>query len=939
MADININSLVPPSMRIGHDGFIWWVGQVEGISALEKNNKGGYRYKVAIVGEHPKSREIVSTADLPWANVMMPVNQPFSPGNITGAAAQLTPGCWVVGFYMDTDRQKPIIMGSIGQTPGSTVEKNTVKQDDPDSRFATGDRTAPFEVDPKTDGNPGTGDTSKQNGGPSDGTVIEKKDGTKEERVDSGAMKENLKDEDWCQDTATKCEEEDTKSRLNTVLGNFLADVQSSDGNIGNYYVSKYTGGLYNANGTARQYVNKAVALVRELLARLKGYVISLLQKAVNKLVKALLRPDEKGNALTPVNEFFDGILKDLGCKMEDLGERLAEWLTNLLMNYINQIYRAAACQLDELVNGIISKIYQLLEDLLQSVLGPLQDILGAIAAPLNMIGKAINYVLQLLGISCTGVDTSCEDAKKVCTDGAKEGNGDDKDFLDKLLEKVDNLFGDTPADYTQYVCEEAYTGKPLEITTVGFAGGVPKIGTTDVSRPKIVYDINDVEVKEGDVAQFTVTRSGSTDVASSVKFKVLGNQGSATIGKDYLKPDITIIGFTPGETEKTVDIQTLIDDERDNNETFFVKITNNSPETSGKYKIKFKKNIGQCTIIEQDLKEPYDPYTPTPISPFEPIEIPDLEDIETDGTPVDDGSPTYQVTANRTSCPEDDFIIYTIVTTNIENGSILYYTLSGEGITNEDIVGQRLTGEFVIQDNEALITVGIREDSNIEDEETLRFTINGTGAFADVLIIAPDDQTIGDSDIGVGDDPSTVFQKFRKPIVDTDRVITDGSGGIIEIPVDNTGDAYAEPPVVFVSGEGIGATATALLDDDGFVTEIRVQSSGFGYKKNLASDNDVRCIIDAFTILSPGIGYETAPDMYVNGELGIAEAVVENGFVIGGRVLNRTIDFAKFPTIELVGGGGYGARLLPSFACLSTEALTSIGATKIGTGRYVDCP
>ena len=172
MADFNINSLVPPSMRIGHDGFIWWVGQVEGMSALEKNNKGGYRYKVAIVGEHPKSREIVPTADLPWANVMLPVNQPFSPGNITGAAAQLTPGCWVVGFYLDPDRQKPIIMGSIGQTPGATVEKNTIRQDDPDSRFATGDRTAPFEVDPKTDGNPGTGDTSKQNGGPSDGTVI-----------------------------------------------------------------------------------------------------------------------------------------------------------------------------------------------------------------------------------------------------------------------------------------------------------------------------------------------------------------------------------------------------------------------------------------------------------------------------------------------------------------------------------------------------------------------------------------------------------------------------------------------------------------------------------------------------------------------------------------------------------------------------------------------
>ena len=318
---------------------------------------------------------------------------------------------------------------------------------------------------------------------------------------------------------------------------------------------------------------------------------------------------------------------------------------------------------------------------------------------------------------------------------------------------------------------------------------------------------------------------------------------------------------------------------------------------------------------------------------------IPEIDGIDTDGTTVDDGTPTYQVTANRTSCPEDEFIIYTVVTTNIDNGSILYYTLSGEGITNEDIVGQKLTGEFVVQDNQSLITVGIRKDSLVEDEETLRFTINGTGAVADLLITAPDDKSVGDSDIGVGDDPSTVFQKFRSPIVDTNRVITDGAGGIIEIPVDNTGDAYAEPPVVFVSGEGIGATATALLDDDGFVTEIRVQSSGFGYKKNLAVDNDVRCIIDAFTILSPGIGYDTPPTMYINGELGIAEAVVENGFVIGARVLNRTMTFAKFPTIELVGGGGYGARLLPSLACLNTEALTTIGATKIGTGRYVDCP
>ena len=47
---------------------------------------------------------------------------------------------------------------------------------------------------------------------------------------------------------------------------------------------------------------------------------------------------------------------------------------------------------------------------------------------------------------------------------GEKKGDDDENDFLDRLLEKLIILFGDTPADYTQYVCEEAYTGKPLEI-------------------------------------------------------------------------------------------------------------------------------------------------------------------------------------------------------------------------------------------------------------------------------------------------------------------------------------------------------------------------------------------------------------------------------------------------------------------------------------------
>ena len=936
-------SRLMPNQRIGYDGFPWWVGQVEGTASDEENNKGGYRYKVRIVGDHPSDREILDTDKLPWATVMMPVNVPFMPGNIGGGHPQLIPGCWVTGFYIDNDRQKPIILGSIGVVPGATSTINDCSPNETEA-FKTCIRSGQYAPNPYTDGLEGGDGTAKTGGGLSDGTTR----GDGEKRIDEGLKKkEAIKDEDWCQVTAEKCKDVDLKTQMTNVLAQFLYDVQNSNGNIGTYYTSKITGRVNSSISDARTYINKAISVVTEFLARVKGYIVSKIQDAVDKLVKALLAPDKTGNRLTGVTEWFNNILDDLGCKMADLGDRLIEWLTNLLMNYLMNIYRAAVCQVDELVNGIISKIQQLMSELFDSILGPLQDILGAIAEPLNMIGNAIAYVMKLLGITCDGPDQTCAKYKQICTSGEKKEKEDDEGFLDGLLSGIDNLFGDTPADYTQYVCEEAYTGNPLTITTVGFAGGVPLPPVDVTKKPKISYDIDSITVTEGDSAKFTVTRSGFVEIASSVQFKTLKSQGTATAGSDYLAQD-GILGFSEGETEKTITVQTLVDTQKEAPETFFIRLTTNSPVDNSEVRSVYINNIGKCTIVEQDLKEPYDPYRPDPVDPFVPIDdpstgnLPDNPNITDEETGEEvDVTPTYEVTANRITCPEDEFIIYTITTTNVANGTILYYNLTGTNITAADIVGGQLSGAFVVTENKSNVTVGIAEDNTIEDEETLTFSITGKGASVDVLITTDSNQTIDDLDDGVGDTPETVFEEFKPPTVNIEDVITDDNGGIIEIPVDDPGDAWAEPPIVFVGGEGTGATATALLDGNGFLTEIRVQSPGFGYKKNLASDNDVRCIIDSFTILRPGIGYKSVPDMYVNGELGIAEAVIDpdTGFVVGARILNREITFDKFPAIDIIGGGGYGAKLLPSLACLDTEALSTIGSTKIGTGKYIDCP
>lgn len=971
-----------PTQRIGNDGFNWWVGQIEGTAADEENNKGGYRFKVRIVGDHPGDPELVSTADLPWANVIMPVTVPFIPGNGGGAHPQLEIGCWVIGFYMDTEKQKPIIMGSIGQTPGATKVFTERTPDTPP--FVT----AIPQLKAQADGAPKQKDTGKNTatGGLYDGT----KDGDGNDRVAPTEKKtaplknKTAAAEDWCQSKAEKCDENDLTSQLTGIMGEFLAAVQNNGGNIGTYLVNKTTGQLMDGVNMARSYVNKAMRVVNEFVARVKGFIIEKLTNAVKDLINALLFPSDTGNSLTPVTEFFNNLLKQLGCSMADLGDRLAEWLTNLLMSYVQQIYKSIACQIDALVNGIISKINSLMNGILDDILGPLNDILGAIAAPLNILGESINYVLNLLGISCSGPDRSCSKKKQVCTNGGEELK-DKGDFLDDLLSGIDNLFPSTGADYTQYVCGDAYKGKSLQFTTIGFTGGIPKGGTSGgglipgtpgnpggsytgtsannngvLQDKRITYNITDIIVEEGDIAEFKVTRRGYIFASSSIKFKTLKYRGSATENLDYIPVD-DILGFSPGETSKSIFVRTLNTPGIEKDENFFILLSENTPKKGSKIQTKFTRTVASCTITETIKTKPYNPWKGTGKNPnyqipqtFGSLSTPTTPGTGTGGAvggtattaPVDNNNDgiddntgfeiteTVTVSVDRNTCPEGEFIAYTITTANIENGRILYYTLSGNNITSDDIINGSLTGSFVISNNQAKVTVGIEDDGVVEDAEVLRFTVNGTSAFADVIILGDDIEDSGEEEDETSDDD------FKEPSVNPDDIITDENGGIIDVPIEDPGSPWAEPPYVFIGGEGIGATATALLDEDGFLTEIRVKSSGFGYKKNLPESRGKRCIIDSFTVVRPGIDYTEKPTIYVDGRTDVAEAIIDDqGFVIGARVLDRVVTYNKFPEIIIVGGGGYGAKLLPSLACLDTEALSNIGSTKIGTGRYVDCP
>ena len=255
------------------------------------------------------------------------------------------------------------------------------------------------------------------------------------------------------------------------------------------------------------------------------------------------------------------------------------------------------------------------------------------------------------------------------------------------------------------------------------------------------------------------------------------------------------------------------------------------------------------------------------------------------------------------------------------------------------DFVGGTITGKFKITDSQARVVVGILDDERKEPAELVDFRIMGTPARAQATIFSSGGFEDLDGD-GTDDDQEPVPEYVPNP-PKADTPITGSDGSIVSIPIKDTGESYSEAPQVIVSGAGYGATAIALLDTKGFVSEIRVTRGGLGYKRNLAKDNDVQCIIDSFTLISPGIRYTSAPKVYINGKEDLAEAIIDDrGYVVSVQIKDRTTTYNdKTPVVKLIGGGGSGAIVLPNMICLSSEDLNSRGLVKIGTGRYIDCP
>lgn len=1287
-----------PIHQVGADGFSWWVGQIE--SEKNEDPKKSGRYRVRIVGQHLKDCQATPSDQLPWANVMMPVTSPFTDGGTTGASVELKKGNWVVGFYLDNDRQKPLIMGSVGHTAGATKKENVDKDPNAEECLAFTTFLDP-KANPQTDApfateNKRSGDKPATSSGSSDTTKVGEAGqiaAAVPEQMPAAflglfaeASTTNPTGGKVCVEIANpNCgSDNDLKGGLTSIVGDMLKASQQSGGALGQFYVSQINGELNDYINHGMEYVNKAVRLVKSFVARVKGEIVKLIREGVDKLVDLVLyaevattdalgnvntgpvAPDlgvepfqpitKKESRIKPIIDVVNDVLDDLGCSMEDLTDKIASWLTDLLLGYLMDAFSNAACLVDNLVNGILNEILGFLTELLANILGPIQEILQLIASPLDILGKAIATVLGLLGISCDGPPDKCQNTIKECTD-CSNGEEDEEDWLDKLIAEVEN----GALDNSTYACEESYETSYLDTlpdNNITFIGGILVPGEedpVDKSSPSdlfIEYSSEDIEVKEGEQAVFTITRSGNVSKSSSVKVTVLG--GTAIQGEDYDKLFTgSSIGFAAGATSKKISFDTYKDSVDEKPEKFYIKLDPNvTPEG---LVAKFAQgNVFECTILDEsssgdggdeddggdgdgDVQVPptttivkpvvippsigsivpllpeyvvttdkiyykegeqvcfnistknvkyFGPYywsiegdvdendiveglagqfflsgdgtasvcvtiaenddnddetlndliesisffiqdttayttvfvvgdtDPLLIRPQWNVDsdvnyitegetasftvsatlIPDgtnftyklegditrqdivgyrlVSSVDVDANPLKviggqcivpitaadngaplraedteyfnfivsswniplsfncpggdtltnvkslvsgeesndllgivpgmtiecdsvfikipegttvtnvdyeentielsseveilDGSlvftglvtgeienvqetvyiapdgfvddteldttPTYFVTSDKLEYHEGETIIYTVTTTNVPNGTKLQYTLYGESISASDFSTGSLFGSFIVINNSSKIYIGVDEDLDIEEDETLSFIISGTGAATDVIIKDTTQERLDQDEFG------KKKGCFEKPIAG--QPITDEKGSIISIPIVSKGCPFIFPPKVIISGPGYGASAIALLDSDGRVSEVRVTRTGFGYRVRDPDNEDLRCVIDSFTITKPGINYTSEPTVYINGVSGRAQSIIdERGYLISVQPTDRTTTYKQIPIIEIIGGGGSGARVLPSITCLDNNEYESQEYAKIGTGKYIDCP
>ena len=152
-----------------------------------------------------------------------------------------------------------------------------------------------------------------------------------------------------------------------------------------------------------------------------------------------------------------------------------------------------------------------------------------------------------------------------------------------------------------------------------------------------------------------------------------------------------------------------------------------------------------------------------------------------------------------------------------------------------------------------------------------------------------------------------------------------DVNGALDDILVTNGGSGYTSVPTVVINGDGINATATAVVAG-GVVTDIVVNEPGSGYSfANIV-----------FTGGGGGSGVEATALLGVADDLPVLQSGVEDAAIAGtvDRIIMNSSgqDYSEGDVVVTITGDGTGAEATAVIA-ENSGAITSVNITNGGTG------
>ena len=968
---------------VGKDGFIWWIGQVapanvwrndlSKIDTADNDTPEGtawaYRCKVRIIGYHPFDRQVLSDNDLPWAHVMTTGAEGAAQGGV-GQTLRLTGGETAFGFFIDGEEaQQPVVVGCIhrNESVNSFPYEDIQNELKPFTGSVGKLRQGPTQqnaLNVGTQGSPDTSPTPLPNPGaqatpgaiPSATSDPALSGNDKLIREDRASAKHaailssvTVTRENGCNDNVIG----KISSALNDFIG-FIAVLQEFQGS----YIDPIANTFVDITQSIKGFANRIIGIIKFVVNNMRSAIINLITSLFRDFIAKILPLPQHA----PVAEATKNIINIIFCLFENLLPRLLAFIENLLTNMVGRVINAPLCAAEEFTAGILGKMMEFLDDLLEPVMSGLDWLLGGLSQISSVLSQVSSVAQQILNfIGCDQLKCDRVSTWRPLTGPLRKY----KDSWGRTLAKLDQLKG----------VNESIDAAMGFTSLFGYTGNSPfKNCSKEAINPS----------RQDSITPLPPGIKAAVCIPPEIKIYGDGVQASAVPIVSSNGSILTVEVLNAGKGYKKPPILQVID---------------NTNHGSGA-------EIG-ATIKNGSLDQVY------VINPGKGYCQGDYTNLV--------APPTYLVTANKYTVFEGDSIEFTITTTNIPDGTKLQYDITGD-ITLSDISLQNLSKKIEIEDNNANLTISVSQDSEPEAVETLFFNLYDTDGFlvANTLVfvndkatplLVPEPTDPSEAPPGVkppGDGGGSTIQPPPPPppgpevpdpepsppptppvppgptppgppdppappeppppagstfkLTSNKPRVTEGESFVITLSTKNIDDGtrvgYRIDGVTpddlatgtkfngdFIVQSNASTLRIQTLEDD-FANENNILTLSLNNGKSSISipllDTPIGVgstpvgIITSVTPVTPGIGY-TPGDRVVIGPCSYTPILAPNGSIVGVTSLTCDSRFVEYPTVEIISNTGDGASIYPILKY--TPTYTKIRTVnQVGVVSYVDC-